>query len=161
MPTSTSTRFDEQTIVLTTEGRRRLEARLQAAVAELEELDHSVEQRGETSEQRTEELAERARLMDRVTSLRETLHRAVGVDAVDEDPSIIELGDEVEIEHADGERERLLLVHPVEVDAERGHVSVDSPLAKALLGRRVGDRVEVRAPAGVYEVNVLERTRGH
>ena len=67
----------------------------------------------------------------------------------------------MELEHEDGEREHLVLVHPVEVDGERGHVSVASPPARALLGHRIGDRVQVQAPGGHYEVEVLERRRAH
>lgn len=154
---ATSTRFDDRTVVLTSEGRRRLEARLDASLSELEDLDGRVA----TSEQRDEELEARARLVERVRSFRETLQRAVDVDAVEEDPTILELGDEVEIEHEDGERENLLLVHPIELDAERGHVPVDSPLGVALLGRRVGDQVEVDSPGGRYRIRVIDRARGH
>lgn len=154
--TSVTTRsLDDGTIVLTAEGRRRLAARLAAAEAELIEL----ERRLPGSEQRHLDLQERARLDERVHELRATLSRAVTVDAVEEDPAVLEVGDEVELEYDDSEQQTVVLVHPVEVDPEHGHVSTASPLGRALLGRRVGDTVEVAAPGGRYEVRVLRQRR--
>lgn len=144
-------------VVLTADGRRRLETRLDAARSQLDEL----EQQLEAAEGKNELLAERQRLHDRITRLREALARAVAVDAIAEDPDIIELGDEVEVEYDDGDRGRIVLVHPLEADADRGHVSVDAPLARALLGARIGDEVSVTAPMGSYRVRVLDRRRSH
>ena len=155
MPRNAGTEFDGQRVVLTAEGRRRLEARLQVATAELEELNERL-QRGEAGSQA---LDDRARVADRVSSLQQTLRSAVDVHAVDEDPTILELGDEVDLEYDDGERESVVLVHPVEVDATHGHVSIDSPLARALLGQKVGNRVQVQAPGGTYDVEILDRRR--
>ena len=41
-----------------------------------------------------------------------------------------------------------------EIDPERGYISVDSPMARALLGRERGDRVRVDRPDGVSEFEV-------
>ena len=43
---------------------------------------------------------------------------------------------------------------PDEFDREPGYVSMDSPLGRALLGRRIGDEVEVALPGGVLAVAV-------
>lgn len=145
----------EGLVVLTADGRRRLEAQLAAARSQLGEL----EQQLEAFEGRDELLAERQRLHERITRLREALARAVAVDTIAEDPDIVELGDEVEVEYDDGDRGQIVLVHPLEADADRGHVSVDAPLARALLGARIGDEVSVTAPMGSYRVRVLDRRR--
>lgn len=84
---------------------------------------------------------------------------AVSPAEVRDDPSIVELGDEVEVTHEDGEQERYVLVLPIEIAADRGHVSVESPLGRALLGCRVGDQVAVVAPGGTYEVTIVGRRR--
>ncbi len=47
-----------------------------------------------------------------------------------------------------GELETYRLVGPDETDAERGYISIDAPLARALLKKQVDDEVEVRTPAG-------------
>ena len=72
---------------------------------------------------------------------------------------VVELGDEVLVEFAAGEVERFLLVDPVEAPLDDVRISVESPLAKAVLGRRVGEQVEVDAPAGHYRCRVLATGR--
>jgi transcription elongation factor GreA len=48
------------------------------------------------------------------------------------------------------------LVGPYESDPEDGKISVTSPVGKALLGKEVGDAVEVKTPKGVQEFEILE-----
>lgn len=54
----------------------------------------------------------------------------------------------VELEDEDGERVRYQLVGPDEFDASNGRISVESPVGRALMGRRLGDEIEVRRPRG-------------
>ena len=60
----------------------------------------------------------------------------------------------VTIEDAGGDARRHRIVGPDEFDREPGYVSMDSPLGRALLGRRVGDELEVRLPGGVLAVEI-------
>ena len=76
-----------------------------------------------------------------------------------EQPGVVELGDEVVVEFADGETERFLLVDPVEAPLDQLRISVQSPLARALLGRQVGEEVEVKAPGGRYRCRLLGTRR--
>jgi transcription elongation GreA/GreB family factor len=64
----------------------------------------------------------------------------------------VRLGSRVRITDADGEDEFL-----VEEDADiaRGRISQDSPLGRAIMGRRAGDSVLVRTPGGVRSVTVV------
>jgi len=61
----------------------------------------------------------------------------------------------VKVENEDGSERRYRLVGPDEFDVEAGLISVDAPLGRALLGKRKGDVVVVRRPAGTVEVTVL------
>ena len=72
---------------------------------------------------------------------------------------VVELGDEVLVEFAADEVERFLLVDPVEAPLDDVRISVQSPLARAVLGRRVGEQVEVYAPAGRYRCRILATGR--
>jgi transcription elongation factor GreA len=72
---------------------------------------------------------------------------------------VVELGDEVTVEFDTGETERFLLVDPVEAPLDQRRISAESPLAQALVGRRVGEQVEVRAPAGRYRCRILATHR--
>jgi transcription elongation GreA/GreB family factor len=76
-----------------------------------------------------------------------------------EELGVVELGDEVTVEFAAGETERFLLVDPVEAPIDQVRISVESPLAQALLGRRAGEQVEVRAPGGRYRCRILATRR--
>jgi len=76
-----------------------------------------------------------------------------------EQPGVVELGDEVTVEFAPGETERFLLVDPVEAPLDQLGISVESPLAQALMGRRVGEQVEVEAPAGLYRCRIVATRR--
>lgn len=55
----------------------------------------------------------------------------------------------VQIEQETGERETYRIVGPDEIDPERGHVSVESPFAKAVLGKSVGEAFSFQRPAGM------------
>lgn len=46
-----------------------------------------------------------------------------------------------------------------EADIKKGKISVDSPIAKGLLGKSVGDIVEIDVPAGKMSFEILEITR--
>ena len=76
-----------------------------------------------------------------------------------ERPGVVELGDEVTVEFDAGETERFLLVDPVEAPLDQVRISAKSPLARALLGRPVGEQVEVKAPGGRYRCRILATRR--
>ncbi len=60
----------------------------------------------------------------------------------------------VTVEEAFGATRRHRIVGPDEFDRETGYISMDSPLGRALLGRRIGDAIEIRLPAGMLSVKV-------
>ena len=75
---------------------------------------------------------------------------------------VVELGDLVTVEFtaARGLRrrrtvEQYLLVHPAEAPLDQLRISVESPLARAVLDQPVGARVDVCAPAGRYGVRII------
>ncbi|MEO0997784.1 MAG: GreA/GreB family elongation factor [Pseudomonadota bacterium] len=61
----------------------------------------------------------------------------------------------VDLKMADGSRRRLRLVGPDEADAGAGAISIDAPLAKALLGRETGAVVIVTADGAAARCEVL------
>ena len=140
--------------VLTTAGRRNVQQRLDRALEALARLA----QRMSAGERSPDEFAEHQRLLDQVDQLTAVLARAADVGDIDEDPTIVEVGDEVDIEIAGGV-DTYALVHPVEANASEGRISVVSPLGRALLGARPGASVRVHAPAGDYTFTLLERRR--
>jgi transcription elongation factor GreA len=65
-------------------------------------------------------------------------------------------GATVEIEDIDsGESRKLVIVGEDEADVSRGMISFQSPIARAMIGREVGDIAKVRLPAGEKEYEIL------
>lgn len=62
----------------------------------------------------------------------------------------------VVLENEAGENLRYRIVGADEINAAKGYISVDSPLAKALLGKQVDDSVTVKRPEDVAHFRVLE-----
>ena len=67
----------------------------------------------------------------------------------------IRFGARVRIRSRDGQIRQVQVVGVDEADPSTGLVAFVAPLARALLGRRVGDPVTVRAPGGAEELEVL------
>ncbi len=51
------------------------------------------------------------------------------------------------------------IVPESEADLKKGKISVTSPIAKGLLGKKVGDQAEIKVPAGVITFKIIEITR--
>jgi transcription elongation factor GreB len=62
----------------------------------------------------------------------------------------------VELEDDDGKQLEYRIVGADESDAERGYISMESPVARALLGKRQGDSVSVMRPKGEVTFSVLK-----
>jgi len=71
------------------------------------------------------------------------------------DPTAIFFGAWFVLEDATGREHRYRIVGPDETDAARGHISIDSPLARALLKRRVDDEVAAQLPSGAMQFVIV------
>jgi len=70
---------------------------------------------------------------------------------------VVGLGSRVTVLDLDTEeREDFMLVLAEMMDIEAGHISLASPLGRALKGRRVGEEIELRLPRGQRRLRVLE-----
>ena len=99
--------------------------------------------------------AERQVLDARLSDLEDRVASAQPVDASQQPRDQVRFGATVTVESDAGLR-RYRIVGVDEADASRGRVAFTAPLARALLGKRVGDVAEVRTPAGEEELDVLE-----
>ncbi|MFO8076826.1 MAG: GreA/GreB family elongation factor [Actinomycetota bacterium] len=140
--------------VLTADGRAFLQARLDRATERLLRVERDL------GAERSEELLREGWMLSaQVDELSRLLAEAVAPREVRDDPTIVEVGDEVVVELPDGSREVLLIVHPLEASMDEHRTSSEAPLARAVLGHRPGERVTVETPAGVHACTILERTR--
>ena len=78
------------------------------------------------------------------------------VDSAPADPEAVFFGATVELENiANGALSRYRIVGPDETDASRGYISIDSPLARALLKKRIDDEVEASLPGGIQSFAII------
>ncbi len=87
--------------------------------------------------------------------------RLPGLKVVEHKPADLErvfFGAEVELEDEAGSRVTYRIVGPDEFDREAHFISVDSPLARSLLKRELGDEVEVEVPRGrlAYTITAID-----
>ena len=94
----------------------------------------------------------------RVRFLRRRLEGMVIVDQPPADPERVFFGAWVQLEAEDGTQSRYRVVGPDEFDMAPGYISMDSPLGKSLLRRRIDDEVKVETPGGsrVYLIVAIE-----
>ncbi len=93
----------------------------------------------------------------RIRQLEDRLARAQVIDPAGQDTARVRFGLTVDLEDAEsGETVSYTLLGEEEADAANGRISVTSPVARALLGKAVGDVVTVRVPRGTREFEVLE-----
>lgn len=92
----------------------------------------------------------------RVRFLRKRLEGLVVVSRPPDDRSRIFFGAWVRVEDEDGREAELRIVGPDEIDPARKYVSMDSPLARALMKKRRDDEVTVEVPGGTTRYVVIE-----
>ncbi len=92
----------------------------------------------------------------RVRFLRKRLEGLVVVSRPPDDRSRIFFGAWVKVEDEDGRETELRIVGPDEIDPSRKYVSMDSPLARALMKKRRDDEVTVEVPGGTARFVVME-----
>lgn len=141
-------------VPLTPEGKRKLEEELAYLVnvrrPEVAEKIHSAKMDGDIMENAGYEAAkeEQAMLEGRIAYLENLLRHVVLIEN-DGQSATVRLGSMVTIqEEGQDDLETYVIVGAAEADPTAGRISNESPLGKALMGRKVGDRVTVMAPGG-------------
>jgi transcription elongation factor GreA len=131
--------------------RPRLIQRIQEAIADDSNLAENSEYQSAKAEQEFNEA--------RVAELEDKLARAEVIDVSKLSGDIIKFGATVTLTDKDTGNEKVWqIVGEPEADANKGRISVTSPIARALIGKAKGATVEVEAPGGakVYKVRQVE-----
>lgn len=68
----------------------------------------------------------------------------------------VKFGATVVIVDEDDNERRLRIVGEYESNADRGHISIGSPIARGLIGKSMGDSVEIRTPKGATSYEIIE-----
>ena len=153
----------EKEILLTQEGYNNLEK-------ELEELKtvkrYEISERikvalgfGDLSENSEYDEAKNAQAANetKIAELEQKLRFARIIDDSEVDTESVQVGNIVRVLDMDfKEEEEYTIVGTTEVDLSMNKISNESPIAKGLLGKKVGDIANIEAPAGIIKLKILE-----
>jgi len=147
---------------LTRDGLKKLEEELNflrtTRRAQVAERLHNAQEDGELIENAEYEDAknEQAFLEGKILSLESMLSSAVIIAENGASNGMVNLGSKVTIkESGGGKPEVYQLVGAAEANPKDGRISNDSPLGRALLGRKVGEDIKVNAPSGTITFRVV------
>ena len=136
-------------------GKRRDEIREQIAIAR---GFGDLSENAEYDEARNEQ----AKVEARIKELETLIENAVVVDETTQDASLVSLGSVVNL-HDDDENEDLVyyIVGSNEVSPAEHKISERSPIGRALMGKRAGDKVTVEIPMGEIHFTVIDVARAN
>lgn len=124
---------------LTPNGARRLQS----------QLDELIQQRADETE------SPRATIDQRILRLRQSLETAIVTPAPVPPWEQVRFGATVSVRNASGDASQYRIVGVDETDIDRGWVSWLSPIAKALLNARLGEKVRFKFPSGEEQLEIV------
>lgn len=142
---------------LTASARQRLAKELESLRAAREEFRQSLDSNaplGDLADQAEslERSMSRNRLEERINDIERLLARA---EDVEPSGDVVDVGTVVTVRFPDGDKQSLRVGELVEADDETAVLTPDSPLGRALLGRRPGESVTYTAPGGETRAEVI------
>jgi transcription elongation factor GreA len=99
--------------------------------------------------------AEPDHLGERIRCLEESLSRADIVDTTGGPAEIVRVGSRVRVRWVDSAEEEYVVVTPPELELRSGHISYETPVGRAVLGRRSGETVVLKAVSGAMPLHIL------
>jgi transcription elongation factor GreA len=153
--------MQEKVVYLTPEGKERFARELRELVTvrrhEVEDRIRRAKEFSDTVDnaEYDEAKTEQSFVEGRIQELERLLSSAKMI----EEPTrgdFVRMGSHVRVVDADGDEQTYYLVGSHEADPRRGLISNESPIGRALIGKRPGDEVTVVAPGGSFDLKVLE-----
>jgi transcription elongation factor GreA len=123
-----------------------------------ERLKDAKDNSGDLSENTEYEYAknEQAFIEGRIEQINEILNNYVIIEGNNHNDAI-DIGSTIEVKDLDSNKKRkYLLVSSVESDPENHKISDESPMGKALTGRKAGDEIQVKTPQNLIKLKVLK-----
>jgi transcription elongation factor GreA len=148
----------QESLYLTKEGLEKLKAELKELVEvkrpEIAKRIQAAREAGDISENAEYDSArqEQSYIEGRIAELEEVIKSAKISDATVK--GVIGVGCKVTV-HVDGDKEDFYIVGPPEANPVEKKISHESPLGVALVGKKIGDKVEVEAPVGKLTYTIL------
>ena len=155
--------MENKQILLTDEGLKKLEEELEYLKTEkrkdvAEKIKHA-RGFGDLSENSEYDEAkdEQAKVELRIVEIEKMLKHAKVIDNDDINLDIVSVGSKLRIFDYDFDEEvSYTIVGSTEADPENGKISDESPIGKALLGKALGETVDVETPGGIVKLKILE-----
>jgi transcription elongation factor GreA len=139
-------KLQEELDYLRTEKRQEVADRLREAM-EGGELIEDAEYEAAKNEQ--------AFVEGRIQELKILLANARVIEEI-QNKDYVQLASKVTIREDGSEQEEYIIVGPAEANPREGRISNESPLGRALMNRRVGEKVTVNAPDGSFTVQIIK-----
>jgi transcription elongation factor GreA len=151
----------EKAVPMTKDGLERLEKELEqlrnVRRPEVAERIHAAKELASAQNNAEYEEAknEQAFVEGRIMTLEHLIQNATVIDEeAAHHANRVQLGSRVSVDANDGKTMEYTIVGPAEARPTEGLISHESPVGKALLGKRVGDEVQVSVPKGVLKLSV-------
>lgn len=158
--------MEEKEVILTQEGFDKLEKELNylrtEKRAEIAERIKVALGFGDLSENSEYDEAKNAQAENegKIAELENKIRHAKIIDEAEIDTKTVQIGNTVKLYDVEFEEEvEYTIVGSAEADPYEGKISNESPVGKALLGRTIGDIVDVQVPDGVAKFEILEIRR--
>ncbi len=155
--------MDEKVYPMTLEGKHKLETELEdLKVNKRKDIIERIKiarSFGDLSENSEYESAkdEQAMLEGRIATLENMIRFAEIIDDENIDDDEVSLGRVVTFqEMPDGDEESYTIVGSAEADPMEYKISNDSPIAKSLIGKKLGDIVSIESPGGAFDVKITK-----
>ncbi|WP_352418014.1 transcription elongation factor GreA [Proteiniborus sp.] len=156
----------EKEIFLTAEGLKKIEEEYdELRTVRRKEVADRIKQAlafGDISENSEYDEAknEQARLEERIAKLERTLRNARIIDDEDISEEIVSIGSRVTVKDIEYNEEiQYTIVGSAEADPYEEKISNESPVGRALIGRKAGDIVDVQVPDGVIKYEIVSISR--
>jgi transcription elongation factor GreA len=155
---------DVKRVPVTREGLERLKAELEELKAvrrpAIAAIVAEARSHGDLRENAAYDAARHDQMMNekRISDLEALLRNAEVMDEGGGNGDVVGLGSTVVVEF-DGEEERYTIVGAIEAKPAAGRISNESPIGRALLGRREGQIAQVPTPGGVRQVTIVRIER--
>lgn len=152
----------DKPVPLTLEGREKLQKELEFLVnvkrPEVAEAIHSAKEEGDISENSAYDAAkeQQAFVEGRIMQIEQMLKNAEII-ANPSSNGIVALGSKVTVvERGSQDKEEYQIVGPAEADPAKGRISNESPVGRALMGKKKGDPILVKTPAGERQLKLID-----
>ncbi|MHB8571588.1 MAG: transcription elongation factor GreA [Candidatus Dormibacteria bacterium] len=150
----------DKPVLLTEEGLEKLQAELRQLIEvrrpDISERIREAKEFGDISENAEYQEAknEQGMIEGRILDLEQMIRNAELIDA-EAHHTVVEVGSTVKLKDSEGEF-TYKVVGSAEADPTQGRISLESPVGRALMGRKAGEEVTVKVPDGESKVKILK-----